>query len=122
MKIKVNTDENGYLLNYAIIGDVENSIEVEIADDFDGIDYRCYKIENGLATFDLNMKAQITEEIFVRDIRLRREAECFRIINRGGLWYDLLTSQEKDELLHWYLAWLDAGETRLVPDMPKWLK
>jgi hypothetical protein len=51
-----------------------------------------------------------------------REAVCFRVINRGGLWYDLLTTQEKDELLQWYMTWLNAWETKVVPQTPIWLK
>lgn len=51
-----------------------------------------------------------------------REAVCFRIINRGGLWYDMLTSGEKEELLLWYLAWLDAWQTRIVPVTPAWIR
>ena len=56
------------------------------------------------------------------EIRSRRESECYPIINRGGLWYDLLTKAEKDELLEWYQAWLDAPETGIIPEKPSWLK
>ena len=51
-----------------------------------------------------------------------REAICFRIVNRGGLWYDMLTPQERLELLNWYMAWLDAWETKIIPTAPAWLK
>lgn len=51
-----------------------------------------------------------------------RKAVCFSIINRGGLWYDLLTPEERNELLIWYMAWLDAWETQIVPTTPTWLK
>ena len=51
-----------------------------------------------------------------------RKAVCFNIINRGGLWYDFLTLEERTELLHWYIAWLDAWETKIVPITPIWLK
>jgi hypothetical protein len=50
-----------------------------------------------------------------------RNAVCFTIINRGGLWYDLLTPEERTDLLNWYLAWLDAWETKVVPITPTWL-
>lgn len=51
-----------------------------------------------------------------------REAVCFKVVNRGGLWYDTLTSQEKYDLLQWYIAWLDAWETKVVPETPTWIK
>ena len=56
------------------------------------------------------------------EIRSRRKSECYPIINRGGLWYDLLTKAEKDELLQWYQDWLDAPETGIIPEKPSWLK
>lgn len=51
-----------------------------------------------------------------------REAVCFRIINRGGLWYDTLTQEEKTDLIDWYHEWLDAWETKRIPEMPAWIK
>lgn len=54
-------------------------------------------------------------------IRHRREAECFPVINRGSLWYDSLTAEQKAELKTWYEAWLDAPETLVVPTKPNWI-
>ena len=54
-------------------------------------------------------------------IRRRRETECFAYINRGELWYSLLTDEQKAELANWYLSWLDAPETRTIPAPPVWL-
>jgi len=51
-----------------------------------------------------------------------RETVCFKIINRGGLWYDLLTPEERNDLLNWYMSWLDAWETKIIPNAPVWLK
>lgn len=56
------------------------------------------------------------------DLRYKREFECFRIINRGGLWYDILTEEQREELKTWYTAWLDVTETLVVPAKPEWLK
>ncbi|MEG0898509.1 MAG: hypothetical protein RSF40_02210 [Oscillospiraceae bacterium] len=56
------------------------------------------------------------------DLRLRREIECFSIINRGKLWYDTLTAQQTQELNMWYQAWLDVTETKQIPNKPKWTK
>lgn len=59
-----------------------------------------------------------TEDVIIRH---RRETECFPIINRGSLWYDSLTAEQKAELATWYQAWLDAPETLVVPQKPSWL-
>ena len=55
------------------------------------------------------------------DLRRRREAECFPIINRGQLWYDTLTEEQKVELKEWYIAWLDVTDTLVVPNKPDWI-
>lgn len=65
------------------------------------------------------------EEIFAntkRKIRERRETECFPIINRGALWYNKLTDEQKTELSSWYEAWLNAPETMEIPEIPSWIK
>ena len=54
-------------------------------------------------------------------IRYRRERECFPVINRGSLWYDSLSSEQKAELTDWYHAWLDAPETLVIPVKPSWI-
>ena len=61
----------------------------------------------------------ITEDF---KIRYRRENECFPIINRGSLWYDTLTDEQKAELSVWYHAWLDAPQTMVIPTKPTWLE
>ena len=55
-------------------------------------------------------------------LRARRAAECFPVINRGQLWYDKLTAEQRSELSEWYEAWLDVTETMTVPEMPGWIK
>lgn len=75
-----------------------------------------YKIENGKF-----IKLKPEEEIKADLIRSRRSAECFPIINRGALWYDKLTEEQKTELSAWYEAWLDAPETGTAPTAPVWL-
>ena len=59
-----------------------------------------------------------------------REEECFVYINRGELWYNKLTEEQKQELESWYQAWLDVTkETNkdengdyIIPQKPSWLK
>lgn len=55
-------------------------------------------------------------------LRIKREDECFPIINRGNLWYATLTEEQVAELDNWYMAWLDVTETKVIPKKPKWLK
>jgi len=55
-------------------------------------------------------------------LRQQREQECFPIINRGLLWHETLLEQQKYELRAWYAAWLDAPQTKHVPQKPMWLK
>ncbi len=54
-------------------------------------------------------------------LRELRERECFAIINRGQLWYDLLTDEQKADLSEWYRAWLDITSTMMIPKRPTWL-
>lgn len=56
------------------------------------------------------------------EIRLRRRKECFPIVNRGQVWYNTLTDDQKAELTIWYKLWLDAPKTKIIPTKPSWLK
>lgn len=58
----------------------------------------------------------------IKQLRRRRDEECFSVINRGALWYEKLTPEEKAELETWYQSWLDVTETGVEPEMPEWLK
>lgn len=62
-----------------------------------------------------------TEEEILNSLRLKREQECFPIINRGQLWYKKLTEEQINELDQWYCNWLNITETKVEPVMPKWL-
>lgn len=68
------------------------------------------------------IKWKSKDDAHIEEIKARRSSECFSYINRGGLWYDLLTENEKSELLDWYHAWLDAPATLVIPEKPEWLK
>lgn len=63
-----------------------------------------------------------TEEEMLDQLRDMRDVECFSIINRGQLWYNILTAEQYDELQVWYKAWLDITETKIIPKKPEWLK
>ena len=62
-----------------------------------------------------------TVQEMIKQLRKRREKECFSVINRGRLWYDYLTNEQRIELANWYNDWLDVTETLIVPKQPKWL-
>jgi hypothetical protein len=56
-----------------------------------------------------------------RELRKRREKECFPIVNRGKLWYNKLSLEQFSELLSWYEKWLDVTDTLVVPEMLPWV-
>lgn len=69
-------------------------------------------------------------------LRSRRKFECFEIVNRGVLWYNTLTEEQRLELDKWYKEWLDITDTfrteyeknpdleidNIIPTTPSWLK
>ena len=80
------------------------------------------KYENGQFVLDEEYQAKQQLEVQLREIRTKRELECFNYINRGSLWYDMLTAEQKEELKAWYQAWLDAPQTKVIPLKPEWLE
>ena len=76
-----------------------------------------YTIENGIFR-----QLMTVEQVRSEKLRARREAECFPVINRGALWYDKLTEEQRAELSAWYEAWLDAPQTGFAPSKPTWLE
>lgn len=58
----------------------------------------------------------------IATLRARREKECFAIINRGQMWYEMLDEMQKQDLRDWYRQWLDVTVTQVVPNKPYWLK
>lgn len=54
-------------------------------------------------------------------LRQLREKECFSLVNRGQVWYDLLNDEQKAELKVWYQAWLDVTKTFYIPEKPNWI-
>ena len=73
-------------------------------------------------TFSVDKYNARKEKLELNKLRQQREAECFPIINRGELWYDTLTSEQRTELQSFYRAWLDVTETKVVPTKPSWIK
>lgn len=124
MKISVSFAESGYIENYALIGGLVGGIEIETPDelleDFEKHP-EAYKLADGVLVLDADKLKADADAAELAVIRRRRETECFAYINRGELWYSLLTDEQKTELANWYLSWLDAPETRTIPAPPVWL-
>lgn len=102
-------------------------------DDCQEMEREDYHIRNGyngalffedyMDTDEYREKARLYSDYrAIYDLRRRREEECFSIVNRGALWYDTLTEEERGELASWYRAWLDVTETLSVPEGPIWLE
>lgn len=124
MKISVSFAESGYIENYALIGGLVDGIEIDLPDELLE-DFKqhpeAYKLADGVLVLDADKLKADADAAELAVIRQRRETECFAYINRGVLWYGLLTDEQKTELADWYLSWLDAPETRTIPAPPVWL-
>lgn len=64
---------------------------------------------------------ELVENPDVDILRIKRDYECFSYINRGQLWVNTLTKEQRQELTQWYQAWLDVTETLEIPKKPEWL-
>jgi len=60
------------------------------------------------------------EQEVLEELRSLREEICFPIINRGQLWHERLTAEQKSELVKWYDDWLNVTETKTPPPNPRW--
>lgn len=119
------TLKDGYIENYALIGDLVDGIEVDDSS-IDNIDYflenpSAYHIVDGKIELDSEKLEEIKNDIENKMLRKQREEECFPYINRGVLWYVKLNDEQKAELSIWYESWLDVTETKVIPEKPEWL-
>lgn len=121
--MKILVDENNYLTCFCIDSELENGIEVNTPDNIDSfIDtFRAYKYENGGLVLDTEKLEVLNNEHVAEELRYQREKSCFPYVNRGYLWYNKLTEEQKSELDTWYQAWLDVTETKIIPNSPDWL-
>lgn len=89
------------------------------------------KSADGKRRFQIQEVPAPTKEEILNIIRSIRESECFPIINRGSLWYDKLTDEQKQELSEWYENWLNTPQIyqssdnvdykTILPEKPQWL-
>ena len=123
--MKVVLDEQGFIMNYAIVGCFDDPSEIEISEPEDLSDfeenYRSYHIVDDKLVKDTEKQERLVVEHELQLLREQREKICFPIINRGELWYSRLTDEQKTELNVWYDEWLDVTETRVIPETPEWL-
>ncbi len=121
MQIRIN--ENGYVQSYAEIGNLTNGIEIEAPSDLEHfeVNFEAYQVKDGVLIFDEDKRSQLDNQHILDDLRFEREQQCFPIINRGQLWYEMLSETQVAELQLWYQAWLDVTETLLIPERPGWL-
>lgn len=122
--MKILIDENKYLTCFCIDAELNGGIEVDTPIDVDSFAdvFRAYKYENGNLYLDEEKLQELNNERIIDGLRLKRSKICFPYINRGYLWYENLTKDQKKELNVWYQAWLDVTTTKVVPQTPEWLK
>ena len=71
----------------------------------------------------MHIESSIADTIDKVDMyRVIRSQVCFPVINRGQLWYNNLTDEQKEELSKWYNDWLNVTTTLVIPETPDWLK
>ena len=124
-KSQILLDENGYIKEYALIGQIEGGQDFDqFPDDLDDFEnnYQSYKFINGLLYKNQDKAEEVELEKKKIDLRNKRKTECFDYINRGALWYNRLSKNQKEELEQWYDNWLNVTDTLLIPEKPSWLK
>lgn len=122
--MKALLDEKGFIISYAIVGDLVDGIELPTPEDIAHFEehFAAYKVCDGTAAFDKEHDEALQTESQKAEFRLRREKECFSVINRGQLWYEGVSVTQLLELRQWYKAWLNVTETMVVPEKPAWLE
>ena len=121
--MKVNLDENGYVREWALVGD-NGGIDVPEPEDLQGFMscFEGYRLVDGKLLKDTAKDEEAQLEHKKAQLRQRRKIECYAYINRGQLWYGLLSVKQLAELAAWYNAWRNVTETLIVPERPTWLE
>lgn len=122
--MQIITDNNGFVLSFAYVGDLVGGIEVPGPEDIDLFlhHFYAYRLQDGKLEYDAVAYEKHLDEELKTEYRLRREKECFSVINRGQLWYEGVSLTQLLELRQWYKAWLNVTETMVVPEKPAWLE
>ena len=122
--MKALLDDKGFIISYALVGDLVDGIELPDPENIAHFEehFAAYKVRDGTAAFDNEHNEALQTEAKKAEFRLRRETECFSVINRGQLWYEGVSIAQLLELRQWYKAWLNVTETMVVPEKPSWLE
>lgn len=122
--MKVLLNEAGYVESYALEGELLGAVECDPPEDLTVFEthFAAFRIRDGILVMDKEQLDSLCEAETLNSYRQQREKDCFPIINRGELWYERLTDQQREELQFWYQAWLDVTKTHTVPAKPEWLK
>lgn len=122
--MKIITDENGKITEFALIGELVDGVDAPDPEDTEHFlqHYGGYVFSEGQILFDEIRDAAEEAAKRITELRERREKECYTIINRGQLWYETLSVSQLLELRTWYKAWLKVSETGTIPEKPSWLE
>ena len=122
--MKAILDEKGFILSFALEGEITDGIELPDPEDIDHFleHWQSYKAQDGKTLFDEEQDTSLAEESEKETLRQRRQTECFAFVNRGQLWYATLSIKQLAELTAWYTAWLKVTETKTIPERPEWLE
>lgn len=121
--MKVLLDKDGYITDFAIIGDLVDGVDLPDPDDMDYFmeHFSAFRLADGVLKCDVEVATKVKQEQEKNQLRRLRDHECFSVINRGQLWYETLSISQLVELQQWYRAWLKVTETKVVPKKPSWL-
>ena len=121
--MKALLDDKGFIISYALVGNLVDGIDLPEPEDIAHFEehFAAYQVRDGTAAFDSEHDEALQTEAKKAEFRLRREKECFSVINRGQLWYEGVSITQLLELRQWYKAWLNVTETMVVPEKPTWL-
>ena len=116
--------DKGFIISYALVGNLVDGIDLPDPEDIAHFEehFAAYQVRDGTAAFDSEHDEVLQTEAKKAEFRLRRETECFSVINRGQLWYEGVSITQLLELRQWYKAWLNVTETMVVPERPAWLE
>lgn len=122
--MKALLDDKGFIISYALVGNLVDGIDLPDPEDIAHFEehFTAYQVRDGTAAFDSEHDEALQTEAKKAEFRLRRETECFSVINRGQLWYEGVSITQLLELRRWYKAWLNVTETMVVPERPAWLE
>lgn len=122
--MQVILNEKGYVKAYALIGSFSSdAIEVDEPVDINDFEenHGSYYVSNGKLVKSNDKQKELENNRQLTSLRVQREKICFPYINRGELWYNKLSAEQREELGVWYQAWLDVTETKIIPAVPTWL-